>query len=195
MTTHRNTDFDALASVVAATIIYPESILKIINTFLRPAYGEKQKIIPFRMLQDAERTWINGHLISISKVSVEGYVDSLAVVVRMYLEIVNFDAPFGIFHDAWRRRCMVIGRSRVDGFDVGAIMRSTGGGGYLKKVNPDTVEEMIRELIQGNQQASVQIRAFMTSKVPATEPGKSPMQDTRLMVKHDIGRMRGLIIS
>ncbi|CAB1057498.1 tRNA nucleotidyltransferase, A-adding (EC [Olavius sp. associated proteobacterium Delta 1] len=153
---------------------------------------------------------------------------------------------------------MVIGRSTVDGFDVGSIMRSMGGGGHpnagaalLKSVNPAAVEDRINELVLGNQQVSVQIsdlmtfpvitvpddtpmkkvaeilkekgctgvpvlndtkpvgmisrrdfrrikkesqlkspvKAFMTTKILTIEPGKSPMQAARLMMKHDIGRL------
>jgi CBS domain-containing protein len=174
------------------------------------------------------------------------------------MEIINVDGAFGIFSDSERGRCMVIGRSAVDGFDVGSIMRSMGGGGHpnagaalLKSVNPDAVEDWIKELIRGNQQASVQVsdlmsfpvvtvsedtpmkkvaeilkekgctgvpvvrdnkpvgiisrrdfrrvrkesqlkapvKAFMTSKILTIEPGKSPMQAARLMVKHDLGRL------
>jgi tRNA nucleotidyltransferase (CCA-adding enzyme) len=242
----------------AGYLLERKADLNIINTFLRPAYGEKQKNILFQMLQTARRIKVNGHWVSINKIDVEGYVDSLAVVVRMYLEIVNVDVAFGLFSDSERDRCMVIGRSSVDGFDVGSIMRSMGGGGHpnagaalLKSVNPAAVEAWINELIQGNQQASVQIsdlmsfpvitvtddtpmkkvaeilkekgctgvpvvkdnqpvgmisrrdfrrikkesqlkspvKAFMTNKILTIEPGKSPMQAARLMVKHDIGRL------
>ena len=134
------------------------------------------------------------------------------------------------------------------------------GAALLKSANPAAVEKWIKELIRGNQQASVQIsdlmsfpvitvtgdtsmekvarilkekgctglpvvknkrlvgmisrrdfrkvkkesqlkapvKAFMTTNVLAIEPGKSPMQAARLMVKHDIGRLpvvdRGRII-
>ena len=242
----------------AAYLLERKADLNIISTFLRPAYGEKQKNILFKMLQTARRIKINGHLISLNKLDVDGYVDSLAVVVRMYMEIVNVDAAFGIFSNSEQGRCMVIGRSAVDGFDVGSIMRSMGGGGHphagsalLKSVNPDAVENWIKELIRGNQQASVQVsdlmsfpvitvsedtsmkkvaailkekgctglpvvkgnepvgmisrrdfrrvkkdsqlsapvKAFMTTQVMTIEPGKSPIQAARLMVKHDIGRL------
>jgi tRNA nucleotidyltransferase (CCA-adding enzyme) len=232
--------------------------LNIISTFLRPAYGEKQKNILFKMLQTARRIKINGYSVSINKVDVSGYVDSLAVVVRMYMDIVNVDAAFGIFSDSSRGQCMVIGRSSVETFDVGSITRSMGGGGHpnagaalLKSVNPEAVEKWIKELIRGNQQASVQIsdlmsfpviivqddtpmkkvaeilrekgctglpvvngeqlvgmisrrdfrkikkdsqldapvKAFMSTKVLSIEPGKSPQQAARLMVRHDIGRL------
>ena len=32
------------------------------------------------------------------------------------------------------------------------------------------------------------VKAFMTKNVVTIEPGKSPMQAARLMIKHDIGR-------
>jgi len=242
----------------AAYLLEQKADLNIIRTFLRPAYGEKQKNILFKMLETAGRTKINGHTVSINKIEVSGHVDSLAVVVRMYMEIVNVDATFGIFSDSDRQRCMVIGRSSAVGIDVGAIMRSMGGGGHpnagaalLTSVNPDAVEAWIQELIMGNQQASVQIsdlmsfpvftvsedtpmstvagvlrekgctglpvvknstlvgmisrrdfgrikkesqlaapvKAFMTKNVRTIDPGRSPMEAARRMVKHDIGRL------
>lgn len=242
----------------AAYLLERKADLNIINTFLRPAYGEKQKNILFKMLQTARRRKVNGHWISINRIDVEGYVDSLAVVVRMYLEIVNVDVAFGLFSDSERDRCMVIGRSSVDDFDVGSIMRSMGGGGHpqagsalLKSADPAAVEAWLNELILGNRQAAVQVsdlmsfpvvtvsgdtpmqvvaeilkekgctgvpvvngqqpvgmisrrdfrrikkesqlqapvKAFMTNKILTIEPGESPLQAARLMVKHDIGRL------
>ncbi len=242
----------------AAYLLEHKADLNIIGTFLRPAYGEKQKNILFKMLETARRTKINGYTVSINKIAVRGHVDSLAVVVRMYMEIVNVDVAFGIFSDSDRQRCMVIGRSSMDGFDVGAIMRSMGGGGHpqagaalLRSGNADAVEKKIRELIMGRQQAAAQIsdlmsfpvmtvsvdttmeavakilrqkgctglpvvdkdtlvgmisrrdfrrikkesqlkapvKAFMTKNVRTIDPGKSPVEAARLMVKHDIGRL------
>ncbi len=232
--------------------------LNVIGTFLRQAYGEKQKNILFEMLQTAKRSKINGYSVSINKLEINGHVNGLAVVVGMYRDIVNVDAAFGIFTNREKERCMVIARSNAEGLDAGSIMRSMGGGGHpgaasamLKSVNPDAIEEWIRELIEGNQQASVQIsdimsfpvftvesdtpmekvaailkdkgctglpvvegeklvgiisrrdfkkikrdsqlkspvKAFMSTNIMTIEPGKSPIQAARLMVKHDIGRL------
>ncbi len=232
--------------------------LKILSRFLRPAYGEKQKSILFEMLKNAHREKINGHSVSISKLSVEGHVDGLAVVVGMYRDIMNVDAAFGIFCIPENERCMVIGRSDVDNLNIGDIMRSMGGGGHpgagsamLRQVNPDAVSEMICGLIGGNQQASVQIsdlmsfpvhtvspeasmeeaakmmrikgctglpvaeegklvgmisrrdfqklrrdsqlrapvKAYMRQPVQTIDPGKSPLQAARIMIRQDIGRL------
>jgi nanoRNase/pAp phosphatase (c-di-AMP/oligoRNAs hydrolase)/CBS domain-containing protein len=242
----------------AGYLLEQRADLNIVNEFLRPAYGEKQKNVLFKMLEKAERRRIGGFTVSINEVNIKGHVDSLAVVVRMYREILNVDAAFGIFTNNENDRCMVIGRSNVDRIDMGAIMRSMGGGGHpgagsavLNNVNPEVLEAMIVDLIEGNQRSSVQIsdlmsfpvitvdsstsmadvaavlkekgctgipvvendklvgiisrrdfrkikkdsqleapvKAFMSPNVITIEPGKSPQQATRLMVKHDIGRL------
>lgn len=235
--------------------------LALVNKFLRPAYGEKQKDVLFEMLQNTSRSKINGYSVSISRIRIDGHVSNLALVVRMYRDIVNVDAAFGLFVSVeknGREKCMVIGRSDNEGLDVGFLMKSMGGGGHpgagsamLKDVNPEAAEQMIIELIKGNQQSSVQIsdlmsfpvlsippetsmdevarilrqrgctglpvvsdgmlvgiisrrdfkkirkesqlqapvKAFMSTRVISIDPGKSPIQAARIMVRHDIGRL------
>jgi tRNA nucleotidyltransferase (CCA-adding enzyme) len=173
----------------AAYLLERKADLNIISSFLRPAYGEKQKNILFEMLQSAKRDRLNGYSISINKLMLKDYVDNLAVVVHMYREILNVDVAFGIFRDKERDQCMIIGRSNVDGFDIGAIMRGMGGGGHpaagsavLKSVNPDAVKDMIWELIQGNQQASVQISDLMSFPV-YTVSSKTSMKKAAFMLR------------
>ena len=246
---------DALA---AAYLLQQGADLSVLNSFLRPAYGEEQRRILTRMLQSAQRNRLGGYQIGINKLDITGHVNNLAVVVGMYREILNVDAAFGIFVHQKRGNITVIGRSGTDGLDVGLIMRALGGGGHpaagsalIKSVNPDGVEQMIVKLISGNQPVAVQIsdlmsypvvtlspqtrmkkvytilrekghtgipvlddgklvgiisrrdfwkakktsalnapvRAFMTTNVITIEPGKSPLQVARLMIKHDIGRL------
>jgi nanoRNase/pAp phosphatase (c-di-AMP/oligoRNAs hydrolase) len=164
----------------AAYLLEKEADLNIMSSFLRPAYGEKQKDVLFRMLQNAERSRINGYSVSINTIEVDGHVESLALVVRMYRDIFNVDAAFGIFVLKDRGRCVVIGRSTASGLDVGKIMGSLGGGGHpgagsamLKKANPEAVAETIRTLIEGNQQASIQIHDLMSFPVFFVPPEAS----------------------
>ncbi|BBO87721.1 CBS domain-containing protein [Desulfosarcina ovata] len=235
--------------------------LSLINKFLRPAYGEKQKNVLFDMLKNTNRLKINGYSVSLSQITLNGHVGNLALVVRMFRDIVNVDAAFGLFVSQEKNgkpKCMVIGRSDNEGLDVGTLMKSLGGGGHpgagsamLKGVNPEAAQQMIIDLIEGNQQSSVQIsdlmsfpvfsvpsdtsmdevakilrqrgctgllvidegqltgvisrrdfrkirkedqlqapvKAFMSTKVISIEPGKSPIQAAKIMVRHDIGRL------
>jgi len=43
--------------------------------------------------------------------------------------------------------------------------------------------------IKGTSRLKSPVKAFMSTNVLTIEPGKSPMQAARLMVKHDVGRL------
>jgi len=173
----------------AAYLLERKADLTIATTFLRPAYGEKQKEILFSMLQDAERLRVKGHTISVSHVEIGGHVDSLAVVMRMYREILNVDAAVGLFINKSRKTCMVIGRSHADEIDISLVMRGLGGGGHpgagsamLKDCQPDDVREKILTLIQGEQPASVQISDIMSFPV-ITVRSDDTMEDVAFLLR------------
>ncbi len=156
----------------AAFLLDRKADLNILNTFLKQAYGKKQKDILFAMLQKATRDTINDFSVSLCRIEVEGRVRNLNMVVQMYREIVNVDAAFGIFKDIESNKCMVIGRSAADELNIGLIMRSLGGGGHpgagsamLKNVKPQTIEETIGEMIRGNQHSSVMLSDIMSYPV------------------------------
>ena len=166
--------------------------LHILSTFLRQAYGKKQKDILFQMIQKAQRKEIGGFTISIAKMEVEGRIQNLAMVLQMYREIVNVDAAFGIFKDIERNKCMIIGRSNVDEINIGFLMRSVGGGGHpgagsalLKAVNPDTIEEILIELISGNQHSSVMLSDIMS--YPVVTVGADTKIEEVAMILRDLG--------
>ena len=166
----------------AAYFLEKGANLHVINTFLGPTYGRKQKNILFRMLRNATRIKMDGYTISINRITVKGWVSDLALVVHIYRQILNVDAAFGVFAlDG--DRCLVIGRSESDGINVAAIMRQIGGGGHpgagsamLKAMNPAAVERWIRVLIGESYQASTQVRALMSSPV-FTLPPETTMEN------------------
>jgi tRNA nucleotidyltransferase (CCA-adding enzyme) len=173
----------------AAYLLERKADLAVAASFLRPAYGEKQKEILFSMLQDTERLQVKGHTISISHIEIGGHVDSLAVVMRMYREILNVDAAVGIFSNKQKSTCMVIGRSHADKIDIGLVMRGLGGGGHpgagsamLKNSQPEAVREKILTLIQGNQPASVQIGDIMSFPV-VTALSNDTMEDVAFLLR------------
>lgn len=166
--------------------------LNILSTFLKQAYGRRQKDILHEMIQNADRQEINGLTISISKQEVQGRVQNLAMVMQMYREIVNVDAAFGIFRDKDQNKCMVIGRSGVDEINIGVIMRTLGGGGHpgagsalIKAANPDAVEEMITHLINGNQHSSVMLSDIMS--YPVVTVHEDTLVEEVVMILRDMG--------
>ena len=242
----------------AAFLLEQKADLDVLSSFLTPTYGEKQKNVLFEMIKTATRTKISGSIVSFNKLEIEEHVEGLALVVKMYREILNIDAAFGIFTNQKQGRCFVIGRSNSPEINIGSILQGIGGGGHpgagsavLRRVNPDGVEVRLRELIEGGNRSYVKagdlmsfpvysvttdnsmetvakvlrdkgctgvpvveketlvgiisrrdfkkikkerqlkspVKAYMNTNVLTVDPDRSIMQATRLMVKHDIGRM------
>jgi tRNA nucleotidyltransferase (CCA-adding enzyme) len=166
--------------------------LHILGTFLRQAYGKKQKDILYHLIKQAKRGDASGFSYSIAKMEIQGRVQNLAMVIQMYREIVNVDVAFGVFQDVDRNKCMVIGRSAVDEVNIGMLMRSLGGGGHpgagsalLKAVHPDTIEEIIIELLSGNQHSSVMLSDIMS--YPVITVNDKTTVDEVAMILRDTG--------
>ncbi len=164
----------------AAFLLEQHADLKLIQTILRPTYGPRQKDILFQMLADAKRIKFNGYRMSLSKMDIEGHIPGLAEVVSMYRNIVNVDVAFGIFRDVHKDRCMVIGRSGIDEFDVGSVMRLMGGGGHaaagsamIKGTRPAGVEAWLMEAMRDHRQLPVQISDLMSFPVQSVSPDTS----------------------
>ena len=177
---------DAMA---VAYLLSHQADLNVLENFLRPAYGVKQKDVLFEMLQKAERIKVGGHRVSICEMEITGHTHGLSLVVHMYRDILNVDAAFGIFHDADKGRCIVIARSGVDSLDVGQIMRIMGGGGHpaaasamLRDVNPVGVREWIMELIRENERSSILIGDLMSFPVETID-AKATMKDVAEILK------------
>ena len=70
----------------AGYLLERKADLNILGTFLRQAYGKKQKDILFKMIQNAERREIAHFSVSIMTMDIEGHVQNLSVVVQMRSE-------------------------------------------------------------------------------------------------------------
>lgn len=189
-----NLSFPSTTSVDAQAVAFllkRKADVDVTNKFLRPAYGPKQKDVLFQMLQNAERTKINGYAVSVNHCMISGHTSGLALVVEMYRDILNLDAAFGIFTDEKQGRVMIIGRSSLEDINVGSIMRAMGGGGHpsagsalLKRAldTPGKIEESLFELIKGNQGPAAQISDIMSFPVVSVSP-ETPMTEAAHLLR------------
>lgn len=166
-----------------AYLLEKHADLSVLENFLRPTYGPRQRDILFEMLQGAERVKVNGFRVSIRDMELTGHTHGLSLVVHMFRDILNVDAAFGIFHDGGQKRTMVIARSGVDSLDVGVMMRTMGGGGHpaaasalLKDVAPEGVRQWILELIRDNRRSTALIGDLMCFPVDSLPP-EMPMDE------------------
>jgi nanoRNase/pAp phosphatase (c-di-AMP/oligoRNAs hydrolase) len=180
-----NLTFASTTSEDAATCAYlldKKADLSVLNSFLRPAYGEKQKNVLFDMMSTTIRRKIRGYKLAFCQVTLEGHIGNLSVVVSMYRDLENVDGAFGIFHEEKKNRCIIIGRSSNESLDIGKLMRSLGGGGHpgagssmiqSEFLNPEAVIEMLCELIDGHQRSSVQLSDLMSYPVRTIDSDKT----------------------
>jgi nanoRNase/pAp phosphatase (c-di-AMP/oligoRNAs hydrolase) len=165
--------------------------LNVLGGFLRQAYGEKQKSVLFEMMKHSERRRVNGYNLSFASVAVEGHVANLSVVVNMFLDLENSDGAFGVFFDKEAGKCMIIGRGKAENLDMGKLMRNLGGGGHpgagaaqFKSDfhNPEAVFDMIGNLIENDQVASVQLGDIMSFPVVSVET-TTPMEELGVLLR------------
>lgn len=172
-----NLTFSSTTAEDASTCAYlldRKADLTVLNSFLRPAYGEKQKNILFEMMGTTVRRKIRGYKLAFCQVKLDSHIGNLSVVVSMYRDLENVDGAFGIFHEEKKNKCIIIGRSSHESLDIGKLMRNLGGGGHpgagsamiqSEFLNPEAVIEMINELIDGHQRSSVQLSDLMSYPV------------------------------
>ena len=187
LTFSSTTSEDAAA---CAFLLDHKADLTVLNSFLRPAYGEKQKNVLFDMMNTTLRRKIRGYKLAFCQVKLDGHIGNLSVVVSMYRDLENVDGAFGIFHEEKKNRCIVIGRSSNEGLDIGKLMRNLGGGGHpgagsamiqSEFLNPSAVMEMIMELIDGHQRSSVQLSDLMSYPVYTVASEKTMEEVAQLL--------------
>ena len=146
--------------------------LTMIQNFLRPMYGPKQKDLLYEMLRTAKREKLDDYTVSIGVVEIEGHVPGLSQLVDMYRDILNVDIAVGIFLENARDRCLVIGRSSPDTVDIGAVMQVLGGGGHpnagsalLRNVSMEDTAAWVYDLLKKNHHAPVKISDLMSYPV------------------------------
>jgi nanoRNase/pAp phosphatase (c-di-AMP/oligoRNAs hydrolase) len=163
--------------------------LNLVRDHLRSAYNPAQKEILFDMLRDERRISQNGYDVCIGYRRIEGHAPGLSLVMDMYHDMNGADATFGIFVDPGRAQVIVIGRSRPNTLDIGAIMKNFGGGGHpnagsalLKSWTEQDPVQWITDLVKAGGKSPVQIADLMSFPVTTVTTGTS-MKDAALLLR------------
>lgn len=166
----------------AAYLLENKADLNILTTFIKQAYGQEQKDALFEMLKKSEKINLCGAEVSFPKIEISGHIEGLSVVLNMYKEIIDADAVFGIFKDVRKDKCIIIGRSKSDEINVGAVLNRFGGGGHpgagsamVKEADPDDVERQIVQLIDEYSSTAVSLSDLVTEA--ESIPPETTMED------------------
>lgn len=164
--------------------------LDIVNSFLKPKYGNIQKQLLFRMVEKGDTEEINGNRVSINFIEIHGHTPGLSLIVDIYHRIIGADVVFGIFLDTRRNQSTIIGRSSVDSIDIGFIISHAGlgggrpraGSGVIKSVDQGYIREMIIDIMKTKQPSSPSIKDLMSYPV-ITVPDNATMKEVAMLFR------------
>ncbi|HMK66225.1 MAG TPA: CBS domain-containing protein [Thermodesulfobacteriota bacterium] len=162
--------------------------LSVVQKFIRPVYGLKQKEILVEMINLEKRRKVNGFQVSFIHIDIEGHTPGLSPVVDRYQEFSDTDATFVFFKDVRKNQCMVIGRSNAATLNVGRLLKEFGGGGHptagsalVKNCECLGLEERLAELVEKKESASIQLGDLMSYPVLTVTPETTMKEAARLL--------------
>lgn len=190
----------------AARLLEMGADLKLVNKFLRYEFSPRQIRLFNLLIANSEVYEINGQSVAIARSSTGSYIPDAAVVVQKIIEIEGFTTFFAVCRMG--DKIHIIGRSRTDSFDVGAILNVFGGGGHASagsasvtgKTEIEAVEVLLKE-IRRYAQPEIRAEDLMSGNL-ITVSSSSTLSDTRsLFTAHNInvlpvidsGRVLGIV--
>lgn len=120
-----------LADVAALHFLWEKGVnLRVVNQFLNRPLSQEQRSILDEMLSSTEYHELRGVRVAITSADSAAYVNGLALLTHKLIEIEDVDVVFSIVF--MEDRVYVVGRSRLDHFDLQKALAPLGGKGHPK---------------------------------------------------------------
>ena len=100
----------------------------LVERYLHSALDSAQRQVLMRLVDSVRVERVRGLDIHVVSAEVSEYVDGLSVVAHKLMELINADVLLQAI--AMEKRVFVTARSRTGAVDVGALLRTLGGGGH-----------------------------------------------------------------
>ncbi len=145
------TERDFLA---AAFLISRGANLNVVSDLLARELNPEQVTVLNDMIQAARRVSINGVEVVITGVTREAYMPDFAFLVQKMARMENIEVIFALA--LMESKVYIVGRSRLEEVDAGAVLAALGGGGHAyaaaatvkDQTLPQTEEQLLQVLLQ-----------------------------------------------
>lgn len=152
---------------------------RIVERFLRQTLTEAQRAALTRLLDSMQVLDVGGLPVIVSGVALDKAVDGLAFVVSQALRLTECAGLYAVFHIRGRK-AQIIARARAPELDVGAVLRTFGGGGHraaaavtFRSDNPFDVVERLKETIYEHAPEATTARALMSETIACVDASAS----------------------
>jgi len=165
--------------------------LDIVNQFVSRDLSARQVGMLGNLLKNATTYTIQSVEIVVTKLTLQEYVDSFAVILHRMMVMENLDVLFGLV--CMGERTYMIARSRIPEVNVGIIARDFGGGGHasaaaatIKEMTLFEAEEKLVHLLHRYVRPRAIAGEIMSSPVITVTPDVPISRANELLTRYNI---------
>lgn len=165
--------------------------LDIVGQFVSQDLSARQVGLLGNLLKNATTYSIQSIEIVITKLTLQEYMDSFAVILHRLMVMENLDVLFGLI--GMGERIYLIARSRIPEVNVGTIARDFGGGGHasaasatIKHMTLIEAEEKLVHLLHRYVRPRAIASEIMSSPVITVTPDVSMNKANELLTRYNI---------
>ena len=177
------TAYDAQA---AAYLMAAGADMEVLNQFLSRALSTAQRLLLDQLLDGLEIWDIHGQEVAVGVARSDEYVDSASVLTHYICEDLGYRVAIALIE--MPERLQVVGRSRLAGVDIAAVLASVGGGGHpqaasaaLRDGNLSEVRTLLREALLATVVPPLTAAELASSPVRTVEPSTTMAQAGSIM--------------
>jgi tRNA nucleotidyltransferase (CCA-adding enzyme) len=149
--------------------------LSVVNRYLSEPFSRAQRDVLSAVLSVVETEELAGLTVGFAILHTEKVVEGVDVVTSEALSLLGYHALFGLF--VARKKVQVVGRARSEWIDVGAVLRTVGGGGhapaaaaYVKGMSAEDVRSAIETALRENPPRPRRVGDVMSTPVTTVAP-------------------------
>ena len=178
----------------AAYLLSKGANLNIVSDLIAREMSPQQVSLLNDMIQAATRYNVNGVEVVVTTITAEKYMPDFAFLVQKMVRMENLDAIFAVA--LMENKIYVIGRSRVEDVDVGAIIGQFGGGGHpyaaaasIKGKTLVQTENQLIELLYSNISARRLAKDLMSSPAITVDSQVSCRSANDLLTRYNVNAL------
>jgi tRNA nucleotidyltransferase (CCA-adding enzyme) len=163
--------------------------LRTVNKFTNIGLNVRQKKLLNQLISTSREIFLKGISVVFAKSQAGEYIEGLALVTHKLMEIVNCDIIFVLVK--MKNRVYIVSRSNRNSVDVGAIMKSVGGGGHsqaasavVRKLSLAEIEKNIKNILNNQTEAETSAKNIMTSPVKTLDVSTTIEEASKTMLRY-----------
>jgi tRNA nucleotidyltransferase (CCA-adding enzyme) len=163
--------------------------LMVVANFLGRPLTREQKQLLKELIINAERHFINGVKVLLTKARTPDFFEGLATLTHKLAEIEQLDAVFNVVE--MEGRVYIIGRSALPEVDVRSILQHFGGGGHpsaasavIKGADLDRTARDLIAVLKTSVRAPLTVADIMTTPVKTVSPETTVAEAGQVMLRY-----------